>query len=147
MPPPKRPSPYSNVPTPNSDPRQVESWALVEIAMRMKAAQKEPMDEVLLLHAARLNWRLWTIFQATLLDTDCPLPIEIRNNLLSLSNFIDKHTAGIIAAPAPSKLDVLIHINRELAGGLMTSLHASAPKPPALAAAGAPAPQPLNVRT
>lgn len=145
MPPPKRPSPYSNVPTVNSDPRQVESWALVEIAMRMKAAQKEPLDEALLLQAVRLNWRLWTIFQATLLDPGCPLPIEIRNNLLSLSNFIDKHTAGIIAEPQASKLDVLIQINRELAGGLMTSLHASVPRPAETAAA--PAPQPLNVRT
>ena len=146
MPPPRRPSPYSNIPSPTADPRQVESWALVEVAMRLKATQREPMDEAILLHAVRLNWRLWTIFQASLLDVDCALGIDLRNNLLSLSNFIDKHTADIIASPTPSKLDVLIHINRELAGGLMTSLHASTPKP-----VEATVPQsgtmPLNVRT
>jgi len=146
MPPPKRPSPYSNVPAPTADPRQVESWALVEVAMRMRATQKEPMDEATLLHAVRLNWRLWTIFQASLLDTDCPLAAELRSNLLSLSNFIDKHTADIIASPTPPKLDVLIHINRELAGGLMTSLHASTPKPVEVSAPPS-GTMPLNVRT
>ena len=133
MSPPPRANPYSNVPTVNSDPRQVEAWALTETALRMKAAQKEPVSEATLLEAVRLNWRLWTIFQANLCEPDCPVPLEIRSSLLSLSNFIDKHTAGIIANPEPAKLEVLIRINREIAGGLMMT-------PPAAAApAGAPA--------
>ena len=127
MSPPNRSNPYSNRPTINSDPRQIEGWALTETALRMKAAQKEPMDETVLLHAVRLNWRLWTIFQASLLEPDCPLPIDIRNNLLSLSNFIDKHTAGILSNPQPSKLDILIRINREIAGGLLTVPATAAP--------------------
>jgi len=114
--------------------------------MRLKATQKDPMDEPALLQAVRLNWRLWTIFQASLLDIDCPLAVELRNNLLSLSNFIDKHTADIIASPSPPKLDVLIHINRELAGGLITSLHASAPKPAETTVAPPSGTAPLNVR-
>ncbi|MEI8395105.1 MAG: flagellar biosynthesis regulator FlaF [Rhodospirillaceae bacterium] len=138
MSPPPRSNPYSNVPTAAADPRQVEGWALTETAVRMKAAQQEPVDEAVLLHAARLNWRLWTIFQASLLEPDCPVPTEIRNNILSLSNFVDKHTAGIIAEPRADKLDVLIRINRELAGGLMTV-------PPTPAAAKAPGPAPAAV--
>ena len=120
MSPPPRSNPYSNVPTAAADPRQIEGWALTETAVRMKAAQRQPVDEAALLQAVRLNWRLWTIFQASLLEPDCPVPVDIRNNILSLSNFIDKHTASIIGNPEPSKLDVLIRINRELAGGLMT---------------------------
>jgi flagellar protein FlaF len=142
---PPRSNPYSNVPSAAANPRQVEGWALTETALRMKAAQREPVDETALLQAVRLNWRLWTIFQASLLDPDCPLPIEIRNNLLSLSNFIDKHVAGIIAEPNPAKLDVLILINREIAGGLMTVPPAAAPGP----AAAEPAPtqrRPINTR-
>ena len=131
MSPPPRANPYSNVPTANADPRQIEGWALTETAIRMKAAQREPVDEAVLLEAVRLNWRLWTIFQASLLEPDCPVPIEIRNNILSLSNFIDKHTAGIIAEPRPDKLDVLIRINREIAGGLMTVPAATAAPTPA----------------
>jgi flagellar protein FlaF len=122
-------NPYSNVPSAAADPRQVEGWALTETAVRMKAAQRPPVDEAAVLQAVRLNWRLWTIFQSALLDPDCPLPLEIRNNILSLSNFVDKHTAGIIADPQPDKLDVLIRINREIAGGLMTVPAAATPAP------------------
>ena len=53
-----------------------------------------------------------------MLEADCPLPAELRSNILSLSNFVDKHSAEIIAAPAASKLDVLIRLNRDLADGL-----------------------------
>ncbi len=101
-----------------SDPRQVEVFALREIAKRLATAQKNPENESDLLHAVHLNWRLWTIFQVSLLDVNCPLPESIRNNVLSLSNFVDKHSADIIAAPAPAKLDVLIRINHDLADGL-----------------------------
>jgi flagellar protein FlaF len=128
---------------PTADPRQVESWALMETALRMKAAQKEPMDEAVLLQAVRTNWRLWTIFQASLLDPESLVPIDIRNNVLSLSNFIDSHTADIIADPKPAKLDVLIRINREIAGGLMTA--PAAPPAEAAVAPGTP-PRPVNTR-
>ena len=131
MPPPNRSNPYSNVPTVAADPRQVEGWALTETALRMKAAQREPVDEAALLQAVRLNWRLWTIFQASLLEPECPLPVELRNGILGLSNFVDKHTANIIADPKPEKLDVLIKVNREIAGGLMTipATPAATPEP------------------
>ena len=71
-----------------------------------------------IIEAARLNWRLWTIFQAELLDPDSTLQIDIRTNLLSLAQFIDKHTVEFLASPTPDKLDTLININRELAMGL-----------------------------
>lgn len=106
------------LPEPSGDPRDAESVALREIAQRMAAAQQEPMDEVVLLQTVRLNWRLWTIFQTALLDANCALPIEVRNNILALSNFVDKHTADIVANPLPSKLGILIEINRNLADGL-----------------------------
>jgi flagellar protein FlaF len=73
-----------------------------------------------MLEAVRVNWRLWTILQAELLDPECQLPDELRSNVLSLAQFIDRHTVDIIAEPKPEKLDVLIAINRELAGGLFT---------------------------
>ncbi len=101
-----------------ADPRQVEVFALREIAQRMIAARNGPADEDTLLQVVRLNWRIWTIFQVSMLDADCPLPVDIRNNILSLSNFVDKHSADIIVAPAVSKLDVLIRLNHNLADGL-----------------------------
>lgn len=67
----------------------------------------------------RLNWRIWTIFQSELVDPECPVPKEIRENLLSLSNFIDKRSIDIISNPSPEKLGVLININRQIGAGLM----------------------------
>jgi flagellar protein FlaF len=83
-------------------------------------------DRDAMLAAARLNWRLWTIFQAELLDPQCTVPDDVRANLLSLANFIDKHTVALIAKPSADKLEVLISINRELAAGLYQSPEAIA---------------------
>lgn len=102
------------------NPRKVEAWALTQAALKMKAA-KEDGDREQMLTAIRLNWRLWTIFQSELLSPECPVPDDIRSNVLSLSNFVDKHTLDFISQPVPEKLDILISINRELAGGLYTN--------------------------
>ena len=69
--------------------------------------------------ALRLNWRLWTIIQADVTAPECELPTEIRENIISLSVFIDKHTVGALADRAGEKLRVLIDINRNIASGLM----------------------------
>ena len=98
-------------------PGEVEAWGLMTAALRIKESRERNQDDEIML-AVRLNWRLWTIFQADLLDPDCTVSADIRMNLLSLANFIDQHTVAFIAEPKPEKLDVLISINRELAGGL-----------------------------
>jgi len=92
----------------------------------MKAAQAADDVEAMLI-AARLNWQLWTIIQAELLAPTCTVPLDIRQNVLSLANFIDKHTVGFIAQPEARKLNVLISINRELAGGLHSAPRDAAP--------------------
>ena len=90
----------------------------------MKAA-RDANDREEMLSAIRVNWRLWTIIQAELLDPQCSVPMDVRTNVLSLAQFIDKHSVEIIGRPSPQQLDVLISINRELAGGLFTM-----PRPP-----------------
>jgi flagellar protein FlaF len=74
----------------------------------------------------RLNWRLWTIIQADVSGEGSPLPDEIRQNILSLSVFIDKHTVSALAEPSERKLRVLVEINRNIAAGLMTNAQATA---------------------
>lgn len=129
------------------NPRATEAWALSQAALRMKEGQ-EKNDPVAMMAAVRLNWRLWTIFQAELLDPKCAVPIDVRSNLISLSNFIDKHTVGFIAEPLASKLDVLININRDISAGLYTTPPAEQAAAPAPAypspqqAAGNPAGEP-----
>jgi len=76
--------------------------------------------------ALRKNWRLWTIFQAGLLDPDCTVPAETRSNLLGLANFIDRHTAALLADGDPIKIDVLVKINRQISEGLLDGQRATA---------------------
>lgn len=120
---------YSRIPSPGQ-PTYTEAWALVEAARRMAAAlEAGPLDmpEVrkTLRDALRLNWRLWTIFQSELSADECPVPIEIRENMLSLCNFVDSHTVQTMAEPTPEKVAILIEMNRNIATGLLESLQAA----------------------
>ena len=94
-------SPYSSRPAPGN-PRQTEAWALTEAARRLSLAQRDQVSDEDMLAAVRLNWRLWTVFQAELSTAECPLPLPLRQDMLSLCNFVDKRTVDILS---------LIHIS------------------------------------
>jgi len=125
---------YARIPAPGN-PAKTEAWALLESARLMEGAKTK--DKAELLDAIRRNWRLWTIFQASLVDAECTVPTEVRRNLLGLANFIDRHTAQILGDPDPAKVDVLVNINRQIGEGLLEGQRAaaakaaSAPPPPA----------------
>jgi flagellar protein FlaF len=110
----------------------------LEAARQLHQTKDGPIDEFRA--ALRKNWRLWTIFQASLLDAECQVPMEIRGNLLGLANFIDRQTAELLAAPEPAKVDALVHINRQISEGLLEGMRASA------ARAAAPAETTLSLR-
>ena len=101
-------------------PRETEGRALLEAARRIAEAQKAA-DSAKILKAVRLNWRLWTIFQAEISAPTCTLPREVRQNMLTLCNFVDQRTVGILAEPKPDLLNVLINVNRNIAAGLLTN--------------------------
>lgn len=105
----------------NAPPQATEGYALIELARRLDTAAQTPENLAAIRDVVRLNWRIWTIFQAELVDPECQTPREIRENLLSLSNFIDKRSAELIAKPDAAKLTVLININRQIGAGLMGS--------------------------
>lgn len=103
-------------------PKNVEAWALIQLAHRLDQACKTPDDQENIRDTVRLNWRIWTIFQAELSNPESTATKEIRENLLNLSNFIDKRSLEIISTlndiPV-EKLDVLININRHIGNGLL----------------------------
>lgn len=117
---------YSSVPQ-SSSPRMTEAWALVEAARRIAVSLEEaegrdmgdPKVKAALREPLRLNWRLWTIFQAELLREDSPIPDDIRINMLTLCNYVDKHTVKCLAEPTAENISGLIDINRNIASGLM----------------------------
>jgi len=100
-------------------PQNVEAYALIELARRMAVAQTEPSDREAVLHVVRTNWKLWTIIQASLVDPDCTVPTAIRENLLSLSNFVDRRSAELLSKPDAAALTTLININRQIGAGLL----------------------------
>ena len=51
-----------------------------------------------------------------------PLPAPIRQNIANLGLFVLNHTIKLEVRPEPSRLDVLININREVAAGLRASV-------------------------
>jgi len=112
---------YQRMPEPGN-PTRTEAWALLEAARELNQTRNGPQDEFL--RALRRNWRLWTIFQANLLDEECQVPPAIRANLLGLADFIDRQTAALLAQPEPSKVDVLVNINRQISEGLLDGMRA-----------------------
>lgn len=103
--------------------RELEAAVLNKAATLLEEAVghwQEDAEHEMLDNALKYNQTLWSVFQAELLDDESPLPTELRQNILSLSSFVDRRTFEVLAYPAPDKLDILIKINRSLAEGLLT---------------------------
>ncbi|TCJ17955.1 flagellar biosynthesis regulatory protein FlaF [Parasulfuritortus cantonensis] len=101
--------------------RELEASVLMRAAMRLAELRNNwdaPGRESELDDALRYNQRIWTVFQAELLDEENPLPEEIKRNLISLSAFVDRRTFDVMAFPDADKLDILISINKNIAAGL-----------------------------
>lgn len=116
---------YAKVPSPGN-PAKTEAWALLESARQMEEAKTKGGDELLV--AVRRNWRLWTIFQASLIDASCTVPTEVRRNLLTLANIVDRHSASLLADPNPEQVGTLVNINRQIGEGLLEGARNSAAK-------------------
>lgn len=101
------------------DPRSTEAWALAEASRRLMAAARITDDNGEALRAALiLNQRLWSIFQASLIDPSCALPKDIRDNVLALSVMVDRNVMQRLADLDGSKIQPIIDINRSIAEGL-----------------------------
>ena len=108
---------YVSQPAAN-DPRSTEAWALSEASRRLVVASKTADGGKLLREALILNQRLWTIFQTSISEPDCPLPEEIRTNVLALSIMMDRQLLKRLGDLDGSKLQPILDINRCVAEGL-----------------------------
>jgi flagellar biosynthesis activator protein FlaF len=101
--------------------REIEALVLSRAALNLTEIQNnwnasdrdEKLDEAL-----RQNQMIWSILQGELLKTDNPLPRQLKQDLLSLSVFIDRRIIDIMVNPSPEKLNVIINCNLNLAAGL-----------------------------
>lgn len=71
-----------------------------------------------LAEALTYNRKLWQIFVASVTDKTNPLPDPIKQNIANLGIFVFSQTYELSQAPAASKLNALISINRDIAAGL-----------------------------
>jgi flagellar protein FlaF len=115
--------------------REIDAYALTQSAHKLRECQqnwdmpeKERIDR--LFATLRINSILWSIFQAEITRDGNPLPKKVREDLLSLSLFVDKRTKEIMCFPEPDKLTILININLNLAAGLSASQAQNKPDQP-----------------
>ena len=102
--------------------RALEAQILTRAANMLKECQNhwnEDGHDNRLDTAVRFNQKVWTFFQAELTDPENPLPREIRQNVLSLSLFIDRRLIDVLLNPAADQLTAIISINQNIAAGLM----------------------------
>ena len=104
--------------------RELEALVLTKAALKLVEIQNNwdsPDRDEKLDEALRHNQFIWSIFQGELMKPDNPLPKQLKQDILSLSAFIDKRTFEVMAQPTPEKLAVIINLNLNLAAGLRTN--------------------------
>ena len=115
---------YEQIPSVD-DPRRVEAWGLMKAAAGLEDACNNPEDDDALREALRLNQVLWTIIQTAVLEEDCPLPQELRENIITLSIIVDRTTFSCLGDLDHDKVPFLINLNRQLAMGLLEGADAA----------------------
>jgi len=110
---------YRSIAKEVANPRELEADLLLKAASGLQAIKNNWDDSRRNLNEALLfNRKLWTIFLASVTESDNPLPTEIRQNVANLGLFVMKQTLSMMANPRPELLSCLININCELAAGL-----------------------------
>lgn len=120
-------NPYASLPT-GGNATFTEAWALIAAARQITESLQ--IDDAKVAKAAmqaalRVNWKLWTIFQAELaVDEEASVHDDLRLNMLTLAKFVDNHTVQQLPNPEPERLLVLVDINRNIANGLLEGANA-----------------------
>ena len=112
---------YNSIAQETMEGRELEAHVLTKAANKLNACKTnwDHTDHKLKLNdALRYNQKLWTFFQSELSSNNNALPVKIRQDLLNLSIFVDRHTLNVMSFPDPEKLNVLIDINMNIASGL-----------------------------
>jgi len=108
-----------------NDPRELEARVLLKSAQFMQDLQNDwdNLTPAILEETLKYNRSIWLMFYDTAIEsTESERPDVLRNNIYNLANFIFQREIDIMAKPEKSKFDVLIKINRDIAGGLMTGV-------------------------
>lgn len=109
----------------SSDPREVEGRVLLKSAQFMQDLQNnwDNMNKEVLEETLKYNRSIWLMFFDNAVEnTEGERPDTLRNNIYNLAKFVFKREIDILAQPQKNKLDILIKINRDIAGGLLAGV-------------------------
>lgn len=102
------------------DQRELESHLLIKAAGELRTlydrwdeATEEDVNNIL-----TYNRKLWTVFFDSAIENPDDRPKALRENIISLCNFIFKRTLKVMAERDKELLLTMIDINREIAAGL-----------------------------
>ena len=111
---------YDAIAKKTGNPRELEADLLLSAAAKLQTirdgwdSRRPELDAAL-----HFNRRLWSIFVTSATSAENELPVPIRQNVANLGLFVFKQTLMVLADPKPENLGSLIHINRQLAAGLL----------------------------
>ena len=93
----------------------LENEALIRAARMLEQARTRPGDTKAFAEALDFNFKLWTVFQADVSDPASPLPLKLREELLSLSLYMDRSIRSLLREFDDKILQGMIDVNRTLA--------------------------------
>ncbi len=106
------------------DQRELEGKILLKSNKRIQDLINDwdNVSEQTLEDTLKYNRKIWMIFYDTARESkENAHTDELRKNITNLADFIFKRELDILSAPEKQKLDILININKQIAGGLMAS--------------------------
>ena len=110
---------YAKTQTLTLSQRELEARALMKAAAKLQAIKENWVPSVLHIEdAISHNRKVWTIFLSSASEDDCPLPPDVRKNIIGLSRFVVNQCMQMLFQPDHAKLDLLIEINQNVAAGL-----------------------------
>ena len=100
-------------------PAEQEAMSLTRAAVFLDQARSNGRDSIRLVEALNNNLEIWVFIRTMAESKNCPLPENVRGNLLQLSNFVAQTTFSQGASISDTSIDCLININLQLSEGLL----------------------------
>jgi flagellar protein FlaF len=97
--------------------RALEARVLTRCAMALNLAM-ENEDQINLVDAVTMNYRLWLFFYSEIESGRVTLPQDVANNIVSLVGYVVKASPNACAGDRAA-IETLININRNIAAGLL----------------------------
>lgn len=108
-----------------TSPKEIELKVFASVTSALLNVDTKAPDGATQLATALLdNAKLWRIVFTDLVNPENPLPMPLKESLISLAEFTQKHTIAVLGGNADHA--VLIDINQSVLKGLKESLRAKA---------------------